>query len=289
MKLFSLKQILTLFYITTTLCGYKFNFGQDYLDYLEDFQACCDGGDSSPNTCKAKNSILTAGGDWKNQCCYLSYIFDRTLNYQLTFPDNWEEYVKNDNNLYTNYVYCYNILIKTELKNYLLYQLAVHSKNGEVKYDCGDGTISFKASEYNPTDENELSLKEMVDCSLSYKKNDCIEKSKQLKTSTQCCWFTSTIENEEYEDDASSISSCNGLQGFSKEDFKDVQSAMSNLGAPSIKYDFICADKNGKKVTGTYDGTSSTNAVNIETNEQSYSNYLRIGFFGIIFLISIMF
>ena len=283
MKLDLLKQTLFLLYISSILCDYIMDFSE-YAKYGNDVIACNSyGEDLTAEKCKEnEDDSLPAQGDWANNCCFLNYTMDRTYSLKLLYPDNWEEMIKLTGSVYTDYEQCFNVIKEgSPLKNFFLYNNAVNAKNGEIKYDCGDGEITFKASEYNPTNLNEISLKEIIDCRFNYNQSDCTGKTKQFQSSTQCCWFTTTVVNVDDENDNTTINMCYGLQGFSREDFSLVQSTLVGMGA-SKNIGFNCADKNGKKVNGTYD--LNYYSVNIDVNEQ-YSSYLRIGFLWVIYLL----
>lgn len=282
-----LKQILFLSYITSILCDYEFDYGTNYEKYINDVITCGDvSSEPTADICKARNNYLTAEGSWKNNCCYYKYNVDITYGAKILYPETWQSYIGGSSN-YLPLKQCYNVMTESALKNFFLYSTAVTAENGEVKYDCGDGEVTFKSSEYNPTDTNELSLKEFVDCRQNYNQNDCIGKSKQFQTSTQCCWLSATFESAA--DEKTTISMCFGLQGFSKEDFTNYKSTLtktfSDMGENKDMFDFVCADKNRKKVTGTY----NNGTVIIEKTEDMYSNYLGVGFLGIISLIGLLF
>ena len=291
MKFHSLKQILALLYITSILCDYQMTYGQDYLDYIDDVMTCTGANDEEeddlPTTtslCKSRNSSLKAGGEYKGECCYISYTMDMLHNYKLLYPDSWEEKLKElGNERYLDIEICNILLSKSILRNNVLYTFSLFTKNNNVNYNCGDETKTFSSLSYNPTDQDEISLKELTDCSLNYNENDCTAKSKTFKSSGQCCWFTAIYDDGTEETEEIKNSACSGIQGFSKENFKDVQTAMSKVGANSFKYSFICGDKNGKKVSGTYD------AVNQNVNVDSNQYYLGVSILLVIGLLGIMF
>lgn len=280
-----LKQILFLSCIISIFCDYQFDYGTNYTNYINDVIACGDVSEASADNCNSRNNLLTAEGPWKNNCCYYSYTMDLSYGAKILYPETWQNYIGDNTDL--DMKQCYNVMSETALKNFFLYSTAVTTINGEVKYDCGDGEITFRSSDYNPTDTDELSLKEYVDCRQNYNQNDCLEESKQFESSTQCCWLSATFEIEE--DEKTTISMCYGLQGFLEEDFTNYKSTItktfSYMGENKDMFDFVCADKNRKKVTGTY----NNGTVNIEKTEDMYSNYLGVGFLGIVSLIGLMF
>ena len=251
--------------------------------YINDCMTCTSVENASPSSCSAMNSQLTTTGALENQCCYFEYTLD--YKYMLILALG-KDYAESTEESYQDFKVCVNVLkdqVKTDTD---LYSISTITKTKEIKYNCGNKDVIFKASEYKPTTTEGKIGKEAADCKVIIEKDKCLSASKNYETDVQCCWFS--LINDEANEDDSTVSTCFGVQQVSKEYFYNVESQMTKIKNYAQQYGenytFTCSDKNGKKVTGTYNYKVDGGNLKIETNEQSYSNFIGLTTFSILLI-----
>ena len=253
-------------------------------NYYNDLQACLSQiSEASSATCPAVNSQLISTGTLENQCCYLEYSLDMNRIYHLIFGKDYQNYLTGTS---INTKTCLNLLKNEAARNTSLYTAALSSTKKEVIYNCGNGDLTFKASDYKPTTTEGKIGKEIADCSINVEKDTCFSGAENFETGVQCCWFSLIVDGEDEND--YTLSSCIGVQKVSLEYFSDVETEMTKLKTRAqkvgVNYAFTCADKNGKKVIGKYEYKTGGSNLDIQTNEQSYSNFIGFTVFSILLI-----
>ena len=255
--------------------------------YIDDVITCTSVETPSTAQCSAVNNQLTTTGTFQNQCCYLEYILDMERLYLLAFGKDYKT-ILDDYETTLDLKVCSNLVKDEVTKDTSLYSLAVITTKKEVNYNCGNEDVTFKASEFKPTTTAGKMGKEAADCYINVEKDTCLSTSENFETEVQCCWFSLIIDGEEGDEDDFKVSSCIGVQKISLEYFSDVETQMqkikSQAGIEGLNYAFTCADKKGKKVTGTYDYKVGGGSLDIQTNEQSYSNFIGLTTFSILLI-----
>ena len=279
--------LILFFFLTTIVCDTSINLNNlgstlDAINYSTDLLSCVS--KINPESSSVCTSVETRStGVLSNQCCYIEYTLDMSRIYKLIFGNDWDS-SDGDNELETKM--CFNLYEQESSKNTELYTLALSSTDKEVLYNCGSDSVTFKTSDYNPKTEAEKIGKEIADCTVNTEKNKCLRNAEDFETNVQCCWFSMIVDGED--DDDYTLSSCIGVQDVALEYFNNVETEMTKIKNKANKfgvdYKFTCTNKKGKSATGTYKYKLGSGSLNIESNEQNYSNLIGLKIFSILLI-----
>ena len=217
-------------------------------------------GEVSTEACTEVTPTLESTGDYKGQCCKITFLNDPLLNFKKMFGDDWKAKVCEQFNLdeditedeiiekFKGEQNMCNILTKIG-KNVGLYNFALMSLGGEVKYDCGDGEETFNSKDFIPKTDFEKKGKDMADCGTASDEKSCNKKSSKLVTDeAQCCWCETTSIGDITPDFG--FQNCMGLPTKEIEDYLKTTGGLYDEGmGMKTKMTCSCLDKNGKSTS----------------------------------------
>ena len=234
----------------------------------EDFGKCMQTnfmGAVTTEDCTAVTDLLESTGDYKGQCCRMTFQSDALDAYKRMFGDDWKEKlieqyeldedvtddeIREKLGLKNEQSVC-SLLTKIG-KNTQLYTMALQSLDGEVTYDCGDGEETFNVKDFAPMTDYEKLNKDMSDCGTAADEKSCNKKASKLLTDgAQCCWCeSSTIGNAIFN---FGFQNCigyptNDLERYLNTTAKNYQGFGMGM-TMKMKITCSCLDKSGKSTS----------------------------------------
>jgi len=217
-------------------------------------------GEATTEACTAVTPTLESTGDYEGKCCKINFVNDPLLTYKRAFGDDWKakicEQFELDEDLTEDEIreklkieqkIC-SILTKIG-KNLALYNFALASLDGEVKYDCGDGEETFNSKDFIPKTDFEKKNKDMADCGVASDEKSCNKKSSKLVTDdAQCCWCETSSIGDLAQNFG--LQNCMGLPIKEIEDYLKTTIGIYDEGmGMKTKMSCSCLDKKGKSTS----------------------------------------
>ena len=227
----------------------------------EDRQKCeqiNDSGEVTDEKCISITQTLESTGQYKGECCRISYKTDPLAFFKKIYGEQWKTIVcqmygfdenisqkdllkifgMKDEEIENNCIFLNPDVIKAQLYSFSSFY------ETDINYNCGNGEDIYNAKDFIPSTDLEKKYKDVIDCHLETNEKSCSKKPYKLLTDeVQCCWCELT---EEGIGSLSTTISCNGypIEGLEEEIKKTINKKESNEN--QVTYKCSCFNKNGK-------------------------------------------